>query len=561
MTRIRCTTDNSQPFSLKCRPLITGAGIVGSLMLPHYAQAASGNPEVQELMRIVKMQSQQMKMQSQQIHELQTRLSKVEKKSDTKTVKVTSLPAASHTAHAHVTSGPVEPVKFAGDTSPGIQTTTPVYPLKAAAPGSYAAVSSIPNNASPVMGVTSQIPSSGSTTSVGGLVLKWGQGLPTFTTPDNAYSFRVRGRILADYGGSFGSRYSSLNVSRTLMRAARLGVEGHARQLSWVFEADFSDNKPELMSAFMMWSQKVQKKTLDLALGNIFNERSFDGTTGSAQTVFLDRDLVATTLLPVRGWYGMGGMFKTIGKNWHVAAQIAGNNVNSSNATNNIRDDMTYEVRSHYIPWRNNNALIHLGIWGFYEDVKPAANFSQSVRLLARTNDAFAMQFGPTTPISNSFAGGLELFGIYKTGWALIEYGARHLQFRNTLPVASSYTDKLGGSGTIQALSLQTGLFLTGETPNYFARTGVWSSPRVLRPVTEGGWGAWELAARWDWADSSNIPTGARAWTATVGVNWYLLNFARIMVNYTHADVTNRAGNYIGTNTGNTFSVRSGITF
>lgn len=537
---------------------IASIGIVGLLGQTHSALAASDNPDVHELMRLVRLQSQQ-------IHELQTRLSKVEKQPNIHPNK-TSMKVASktpaHSYHHILQAGPVEPVKFSGDETPSFQKNNVTYPLKPAPPGTYAAVSDIPNNASPVMGVTSQIPSNSSTTSIGGLVLKWGQGLPTFATPDDAYSFKVRGRVLADYGATFGSRYRDLNVSRTIMRAARLGVEGHARQLSWVFEADFADNKPEVMSAFMMWSQKVQKKTLDFALGNIFNERGFDGSTGSAQTVFLDRDLVANTILPARGWYGVGGMFKAVGKDWHVAAQISGDNVNSANATTNVRDNLTYMARAHYIPWRGKNSLIHLGLWGFYEDVKPAANFSQRLRLLARTNDAFSMQLGPVVPISNSLAGGVELFGIWKSSWVLFEYGARHLQFRDTLPVTSQENiSDLGNSGTIQALSAQAGLFLTGETPNYFARTGMWSSPRLLHPIIDGGWGAWELSGRWDWANSSRIPSGAEAWTATLGLNWYLLSFARLTLNYTRAQVTNKTGNYIGNNSGNSIGLRSGITF
>ena len=118
-----------------------------------------------------------------------------------------------------------------------------------------------------------------------------------------------------------------------------------------------------------------------------------------------------------------------------------------------------------------------------------------------------------------------------------------------------------GASGTEKAVSVQTGIFLTGETPNYFAHTGQWATPRILHPMTADGWGGWELAARLDWIDASSLPTGGRAWTATVGVNWYLLSFARIMLNYTHADVTNRTGKYIGSNSGNIIGVRSAVTF
>ncbi|MFP2871445.1 OprO/OprP family phosphate-selective porin [Acetobacter tropicalis] len=556
-------------------------GMLGLVAHPPHASAATADPEVQELTRLVKMQAQQ-------IHELQSRLSKVEKNAVHISTATHGMAAAHNapleppkpTFHSPafyppvsvartsptLKSGPVEPVKFAGDepakSSPlYLDTRSSSYPLLPAAPGTFGAISNMPSGSAPVMGVASQIPTSNRSTTVGGLVLKWGKGLPEITTPDNAYSFRMRGRILADYGAAFGSRFPAQNVSRTTLRAARLGVEGNAHQLSWVFEGDYANNQLSVVSAFMTWSDKMAGHLVEYTLGNKFNERSFDGSTGSDQTVFLDRDLVASALLPVKGWYGLGGAFKIFGSNWHVATQITGDDVNSANVTNNVRDDLTYMLRTHYIPWRSKKALIHLGAWGFYEDVKPAATFSQSVRLLARTDDAFGLQFGPMVPLANSMAGGVEVFGIWGPAWGLVEYGARHMKLRDTVPGLTLSPRNLGAQGTEQAFSFQTGAFLTGETPNYFAHTGQWATPRILHPVADGGIGGWEVAARWDWIDATSIPTGGRAWTATIGVNWYLLSFARLMLNYTHADVTNKTGNYIGPNSGNIIGMRSAVTF
>lgn len=433
------------------------------------------------------------------------------------------------------------------------------FPLQPAPPGTLGAVSSMPSNSGPVSGVASEIPNR--TTTIGGLVLKWGKGLPEITTPDGNYSFRVRGRILEDYGAAFGSRYHMLNVSRTMMRAARLGVEGRARNLSWVFESDFSSNTLAVMSAFATWTDKTFGHMAEYNLGNKFSERGFDGSTGSSDTVFLDRDLVANTLAPVMGWYGLGGVYKIYGSNWHFAAQIAGDQVNGVNISSNVRDDMTYMFRAHYIPYRTNKSLVHLGVWGFYEDVKPSSNYTQNIDVLSRTDSSFNLQFGPTAPLSHSLAGGLEAFGIWRSMWALVEFGARHMDLRRTSGFPDSYSQSSGQKGTEKAFSVQYGLFLTGETPNYFSHSGVWAAPRVLHPVTRGGLGAWEVAARWDWADSSKIMSGSSAWTISLGINWYILNYARVMFNFTHAHVYNTSGDYLGTYSGNTFGSRVAVTF
>lgn len=536
------------------------------------------------------------KAQAQQIKELQARLSALEGKkgykSGAKTVSVAavsrSVPPQTYAppngdlrqrqVHTGSTpsNAPPAPVRLASassqaeaadfatiplsDTPPGSSGasngSSSRPPETAASPGSWGAVSSIPLNSSPALGVDSSIPYAGRTTHMGGLVLKWGKGLPEFMTPDKQYAFRIRGRILTDYGAAFGSRFHDQNVSRTSLRAVRLGVEGRARQLSWVFEGDYSNNEVSVVSAYATWSDRMARHMVEYTLGNKFNDRGFDGSTGSAETVFLDRDLVATAILPVKGWYGLGGTFKIYGDGWHVSTQITGNDVNASNISNNLRDDLTYAFRSHWIPWRSKDALIHLGAWGFYEDVKPGATFSQKIRMLARTNDAFAARIN-TLPIANSLAGGLEAFGIWKTAWVLGEYGVRDIAFRRTYGT----TDFGAHRGTVQAASLQTGVFLTGETPNYYALTGQWASPRVLDPVTRGGPGAWELAVRGDWLDGWKMQGGTRGWSATAGVNWYLLDYMRLMLNYTHAHVDNQKGPYIGPTGGNIVGMRAGITF
>ncbi|GBR09636.1 OprO/OprP family phosphate-selective porin [Acetobacter oeni] len=540
--------------------------------VPSSAPASAGGVDVRALAELVKAQAQQ-------IHDLQARLANVEKQTKPATTHIrTATQTARGTRPSQPPSGPqparppasvtvLRAARPGEDITPQFGTTPAadnslfstqhmIYPLTAAAPGTAGAVSAIPSGSAPVMGVASKIPASARTTTVGGLVLNWGKGLPEITTPDGDYSFRVRGRILADYGAAFGSRFPVQNVSRTTLRAVRLGVEGRAKQLSWVFEGDYSNNQLTVVSAYATWSDKMAGHLAEYTIGNKFNERSFDGSTGSDATVFLDRDLVANALLPVKGWYGLGGAFKIFGKSWHVAAQISGDDINSTNVTGNLRDDLTYELRTHWIPWRSKTGLIHLGAWGFYEDVKPAATFAQSIRLLARTDDAFAARIN-SNPIANSLAGGLELFGIWKSAWALAEYGARHMEFRNTYG-SQTYNFR---AGTIQAASLQAGMFLTGETPNYFAHTGQWSTPRVLNPVSDGGIGAWEVAVRGDWLDARDIPGGTGAWSATAGVNWYIVNYMRLMLNYTHAHVNNKAGAYPGATGGNIIGARAGITF
>lgn len=98
--------------------------------------------------------------------------------------------------------------------------------------------------------------------------------------------------------------------------------------------------------------------------------------------------------------------------------------------------------------------------------------------------------------------------------------------------------------------------FLTGEAKPYAAKStsnnyAVWGTPKVISPFSLSGdsWGAWELAVRFSNTDlnfregitGAAIPDGGvrggeqEIWV--VGVNWYLNNNIRLMMNYQDVDI------------------------
>ena len=81
---------------------------------------------------------------------------------------------------------------------------------------------------------------------------------------------------------------------------------------------------------------------------------------------------------------------------------------------------------------------------------------------------------------------------------------------------------------------------LTGESRTYKnseARFGT-VSPDKPFDGEEGGNGAWELALRYSMVDlADSFVTGGELNGVTVGVNWYLNPFTRMMFNYVFADL------------------------
>lgn len=85
--------------------------------------------------------------------------------------------------------------------------------------------------------------------------------------------------------------------------------------------------------------------------------------------------------------------------------------------------------------------------------------------------------------------------------------------------------------------------FLTGEHRVYDLGKGRFGrvKPKKNFDPGEGDWGAVEIAVRYSYLDLvNNDIDGGDLWDVTVGINWYLFPNLRWMLNYVHADVSDR---------------------
>lgn len=97
-------------------------------------------------------------------------------------------------------------------------------------------------------------------------------------------------------------------------------------------------------------------------------------------------------------------------------------------------------------------------------------------------------------------------------------------------------------SAVLPGAYAQVGYFLTGEHRPYDRKAGAVDRvmPRAnFGPAAMGGdhgCGAWEIAARWSWLDLSNENVqGGRITDLTLGVNWFLNPYTKIVFNYIHS--------------------------
>lgn len=382
------------------------------------------------------------------------------------------------------------------------------------------------------------------------VLARWTSGAaPTFATEDGSFSFHPRGRILLDVSDTSGSRFAQRNYATTAARTLRLGADGTvAHSIDYVFEADFSQDAVNVLSAYLGWRSPDRRPTrFEVRVGNVFLDRGVDASTGPDNVPFLDRNTTGTTIAPQTGFYGLGVMGLASGPNWHVSVSTTGDDIDGKNA---VRDTWLEEARAHWDPLHEDREFVHLGVWGFTENFSPAVtDAGHSSQIGGRFNTMLRIQSGPIVNASGSQGYGAELGAGLGSMWLMGEAGQRVIHIRDARDAVAS------------AWSVYGGYFLTGEAPEYSSRFGTFVHPKVRRSVFDGGPGAIELTARYELLDYAHLATGGHGWAATAGVNWYLNPFIRLMANYIHWDAVDHLAPFAGRDDGNTVSARAQITF
>ncbi|MES1954061.1 OprO/OprP family phosphate-selective porin [Salinisphaera hydrothermalis] len=508
-------------------------GIIVAAAVPVTAMAADNPPSRASLADLVRQQAAQLAKQSQQIQALQQRLSKVEAEEQAQHSKpvlakrAATRPSASQLAAntSGTSSGPAATAQTDRNTQ---------------------AISELQDKTALLQASASQHSS-----------VDLSDGGPKFVSADGKRSFQIGGRLQFDASTTSGSRYSDKSdgrdISGTEARRLRLDFKGKiADHLHYRLQYDLAGNDASVRAAYIEPDFELAGHEVKLYFGNKYDDRTLSGATSSNNTWFMDRNFVNNAVEPDRGPYGLGVKGKIYGHNWHYSLAVTSGAIGRSNDTS---DNVTYMSRVHWNPWRRGPNMVHLGAWGFYEDfdrsdsavykrIRTAGNFNDNVRIRSRL----------LRDPASSQAYGFELATSLGAFAAAAEYGHRHVDQR----------DSAGGENmAYDAYSVEAGYFLTGEHHGYSHKNGVWKFPHVKNPVTGGGYGAFEIATRYQalsFNDRPNYP-GGNGHSTTIGVNWYPADWGRIMLNDILWYTNNRSGDYKGPDHGNTVEARLQVMF
>jgi len=101
--------------------------------------------------------------------------------------------------------------------------------------------------------------------------------------------------------------------------------------------------------------------------------------------------------------------------------------------------------------------------------------------------------------------------------------------------VMNQVEDATAGDPVFSGYYLMANYILTGEMRPYNKRSGLFLPVPIAKSVNDGGWGAWELSARYSNLDlNEGTVTGGDMDVYSLGLNWWLSTSASVGINYRH---------------------------
>ncbi|MEZ5814448.1 MAG: porin [Alphaproteobacteria bacterium] len=350
---------------------------------------------------------------------------------------------------------------------------------------------------------------------------------PKIESTDGKYSFQPFGRVHLDATAFDDDKFD--HADNANFRRARLGFKGNlGEDFKYKSEIDFAGENVAFKEVTLTYTG------LDAADIKIGHQKPFVGmeqNTSSNYLMFIERSAPtnAFTRDEELGLNVLAG-----GKNWSLGAGIF--NEDGGNTSTGDDEDITYDVRGSVnvlgLANEDTKNVLHLGAGYSYR------NPTGTVRFRARPGTGDGAR-----QIDTGSFGAVDSVGVYNAELAAV---AGPLSFQGEYFKADANRSGGNQDADFDGYYAQAGWLITGESRPYKGKTGNFSRVKPKNPFSlkEGGWGAWELLARYDNTDLNDTSagiTGGEMDTTSVGVNWHLTDHVRLMANVIDVDTDNNA--------------------
>ncbi|MGH8507319.1 MAG: OprO/OprP family phosphate-selective porin [Gammaproteobacteria bacterium] len=353
------------------------------------------------------------------------------------------------------------------------------------------------------------------------------------STPDGAFKWRIGGRLHTDagfYSNDTGSGDTTTLASGVDIRRARLAVEATLyRNWQLKFEYDFAGNDTDvdegIRDAYLRYLYTAGWP-LSITVGQYKEPLGLENLTSSNDITFMERALPSRTFNDIGGGSDgrrLGVGVHTYGNDlWTAAAGIFGPNAAETTGDDDSESDpITFVGRLTLSPVHTENRAVHLGFAGSWlnPDDNDEVRFRQRPEMRVGA-DRLVDTGNLATDDVNRF--GAEAAGVYGPFSLQGEY----------LWATTSGTD-VDPDLAFNGWYIFGSWILTGESRGYDYQEGRFKNPKPKGIVGKGGYGAWELLARYSTLDlSDETVDGGEEDNFTFGVNWYPTPNYKFMANY-----------------------------
>jgi phosphate-selective porin OprO and OprP len=346
--------------------------------------------------------------------------------------------------------------------------------------------------------------------------VRW-RGAPEITSPDREFSAKLRGRVQSDAWVT-SSRTDGVDYpTGTTLRGARLGIEGQlGSAFRYKLEADFGADNLTTKDAYL---QYVGRPGWALTLGNQKPPFSLEHMTGLPRTTFMERALPNVFSLAE----SLGASVTTGGRQWTLSLGLFGE---TPGVELDGKEGHAIVARGTFAPVLDDERFVHLGLSGYRRHLSSDSDAGFRIRQRPEVR-VFGTRLVDTSahPASGATALALELAS--SSG----PFAMQGELMRNRVDYRQQEDATFSG-GYVQA-----GWFLTGEHRPYDAGKATLGRVRPRSAIDAGGWGAFELAARFSTLDLDDGPVrGGSEDNFTLGLNWYPTGFTRLAFNWVYFD-------------------------
>ena len=371
------------------------------------------------------------------------------------------------------------------------------------------------------------------------LKVKW-KGAPELSSSDGKFKFKVRGRLNVDYNGIDQDEpiTGDPDVSAAELRRARLGVEGVVfYDVAYKFEVDFAGDEVSVKDAYLQYTGLP----VDITVGHFKPYNSLEELMSANYITFMERAAFIEAFTIDRQ---IGGGLSYEQKHWTAAAGAFSTTPEGEQGAF-YDDGTTFSARVTAAPINEDRKVVHLGASVRHRDAagEPRDGLTENLfRYRARGADLHLADRFIATP----FIGEADTFWGLEGAVVLGSFSVQGEYTQNEVDVASGIAN---ANPTYDGWYVDASYFLTGESRPY--SDGVFGRVKVKNPVFggSGGWGAWQVAGRYDVLDLSDQAAAITAGgvvdcsacgeqkTWLIGVNWYLNDYTRLMLNINQSEI------------------------